>query len=204
MLYASFLISTFVEQLQSYAIASLVALVVVTLVLVGTSFRHRRHAEYVAALALMHAPYTTRETLFHCRSSLIEAGESPPGEGRMVDSLLLAEGAVREALPAIVRRYRADHVLTWAVLHEIDTEVRFLLTSSGKHNPRIVNLICGSAQSNYPKSNRPVSIQDLGLVTMSLQATIRAWYQAENAEDGPPPLNRGTLSKAAHIALLET
>jgi len=37
-----------------------------------------------------------------------------------MDVLFAADGAVREAVPAVVQRHRSAGVLTWALLHKIE------------------------------------------------------------------------------------
>jgi hypothetical protein len=99
-----------IGQLGAHTVSVLTALAAVTLALFGIGrWRHRRrvNAEHTAALALIRAPYTLREALSDCRSHLIESGETPPGWGGPMDSLIAADAAVRQALPAIVGRYRA-------------------------------------------------------------------------------------------------
>lgn len=96
--------------LGAHAAPVLTALAAVTLALFGVSrWRHRLrvNAEYAAALALIRAPYTLREALSDCRSHIIESGETPPGWRGPMDSLIAADAAVREALPAIVGKYRS-------------------------------------------------------------------------------------------------
>jgi hypothetical protein len=121
--------------LGAHAAPVLTALAAVTLALLGVSrWRHRLrvNAEHAAALALIRAHYTLREALSDCRSHIIESGKTPPGLGSPLDSMIAADAAVREALPAIVGRYRSAGVLTWALLHQIEAEVLADLASTGQ------------------------------------------------------------------------
>jgi hypothetical protein len=133
--------SNAIGQLGAHAAPALTALAAVTLAVFGVSrWRHslRVKAEYAAALALTRAPYTLREALSDCRSHIIASGETPPGWRGPMDTLIAADAAVREVLPAIVRRYRSAGVLTWALLHEIEADVLAHLASTGQHRKRPV------------------------------------------------------------------
>jgi hypothetical protein len=107
-----------IGQLGAHAVPLLTALAAVIHALIGIGrWRHRLrvNAEYAAALALIRAPYTLREALSDCRSHIVESGETSPGWGDLMDSMIAADAAVRAALPAMVGRYRSAGVLTWAV-----------------------------------------------------------------------------------------
>ncbi|MFM0334836.1 DUF2471 family protein [Paraburkholderia strydomiana] len=151
-----------IGQLAAHAAPVLITLAAVTLGLFDVSRWRRRlrvDAEYAAALASIRAPYTLREALSDCRSHIIESGETPPGWRGPMDTLIAADGAVREALPAIVRRYRSAGVLTWALLHEIEADVLAHLASTGQHRKRVLDLIRAPASLNYPRDERPASLK---------------------------------------------
>ena len=96
-----------VEELREHAVLSFAAM---CLVLFGARRWLRRlrvSAEYAAALALMRAPYSLREALADCRSHIIESGDSSPGRGGAMDLLIAADAAVRDALPALLQRYKS-------------------------------------------------------------------------------------------------
>jgi hypothetical protein len=187
-----------IGQLAAHAAPVLITLAAVTLGLFGVSRWRRRlrvNAEYAAALASIRAPYTLREALSDCRSHIIESGETPPGWRGPMDTLIAADGAVREALPAIVRRYRSAGVLTWALLHEIEADVLAHLASTGQHRKRVLDLIRAPASLDYPRDERPASFEGCDLVPVVFQAIEEVWRRAGDGERNAP------TPAAPHIGL---
>ncbi|MBT2793606.1 DUF2471 domain-containing protein [Paraburkholderia strydomiana] len=194
--------SNAIGQLGAHAGPVLTALAAVPLALFGISrWRRRRrvNAEYAAALALIRAPYTLREALSSCRSQIIECGETPPGRGGPMDSMIAADAAVREALPAIVGKYRSSGVLTWALLHEIEADVMAHLASTGQHRKRVLDLIRAPVRVDYPEDERPVSFEGCDLVSVVFQAIEEVWRRAEDERGIVPmsigPHTSGTVTK---------
>jgi hypothetical protein len=198
MLHLTFLSTLVVGQIQKYPTRPITALAVILLFVCAMNCWHRRrrtNAEYAAAIALTRASFTLRGALITCRSCLIATGETPPRSGGLLDSMLAAETTVREILPAIIGRYRAEGALTWASLHEMEAEVRVLLKTSGRYHPLVVDLICLPAEARYPKSAQPVSNEGFDLMPVSFQAIIHSWYQTKNVEDAPAQ-HQFTLNRA--------
>ncbi|WP_208716142.1 DUF2471 family protein [Paraburkholderia graminis] len=103
-----------------------------------------------------------------------------------MDTLIAADAAVREALPAIVRRYRSSGVLTWALLHEIEADVLAHLASTGQHRRRVLDLIRAPASLDYPRDERPASFEGCDLVPVVFQAIQEAWRRARDGERSAP------------------
>jgi hypothetical protein len=179
-----------IGQLGAHAVPVLTALTALGAVtLLGISrWRHRLrvNAEHAAALALIRAPYTLREALSQCRSHLIESGETPPGWGGPMDSMIAADAAIRQALPAIVGKYRPAGVLTWALLHEIEADVLTHLASAGQHPKRILDLLRAPASLDYPRDERPASFEGRDLVPVVFQAIEEVWRRAGSGDRNAP------------------
>jgi hypothetical protein len=95
--------------------------------------------------------------------------------GERMDVLFAADAAVREAVPAIVLRHRSAGVLTWALIHQIESEVLAEVAASGKHSPRMLNMLRAPAALDYPKDDRPVSFQGHDFVPPVFGAIDDAW-----------------------------
>lgn len=92
-----------------------------------------------------------------------------------MDVLFAAEAAVKEAVPAVVQRHRSAGVLTWAVLHRIESEVLADVASTGKHSKRILEMLRAPAAFNYPNDDRPASFEGHGFVPIVFGAIDEAW-----------------------------
>jgi hypothetical protein len=92
-----------------------------------------------------------------------------------MDVLFAAEAAVREAVPAVVQRYRSEGVLTWALLHTIESEVLADVAASGKHSKRILDMIRAPAALDYPKDERPASFEGHDFKPIVFGAIEDAW-----------------------------
>jgi hypothetical protein len=92
-----------------------------------------------------------------------------------MDVLFAAEAAVREAVPAVAHRHRSAGVLTWALLHTIESEVLADVAASGKHSKRILDMIRAPAALDYPKDERPASFEGHDFVPIVFGAIEEAW-----------------------------
>jgi hypothetical protein len=95
-----------------------------------------------------------------------------------MDSLIAADAAVRQALPAIVGRYRAAGVLTWVLLYEIEADVLTHLASRGQHHKRTLDLLRAPASLDYPRDERPASFEGGDLVPVVFQEIEEVWRRA--------------------------
>ncbi|AME28656.1 DUF2471 family protein [Burkholderia sp. PAMC 26561] len=92
-----------------------------------------------------------------------------------MDVLFAAEAAVRDAVPAVVQRHRSKGILTWALLHTIETEVLVEVANSGKHSKRVLDMIRAPAALDYPKDDRPASFEGHDFVPIVFGAIEDAW-----------------------------
>lgn len=92
-----------------------------------------------------------------------------------MDLLFAAVAAVKDAVPAVVSRHRAADVLTWALLHQIESEVLAEVAVSGTHSPRMLAMLRAPALLGYPKDERPVSFDGHEFVPPVLDAIVDAW-----------------------------
>ena len=130
----------------------------------------------------MRAPYSLREALADCRSHIIESGESPPGRGGAMDLLIAADAAVRDALPALVGRYKSAGALTWEVLYKIEADVLAHLAATGEHPKRVLDVIRAPAERNHPRDERPASFEGHDLVPVVFQAIEEAWRRLDKGD----------------------
>ncbi|MGF6781633.1 DUF2471 family protein [Paraburkholderia sp. GAS334] len=68
-----------------------------------------------------------------------------------MDVLFAVDAAVKEAIPTVVLRHRAAGVLTWALLHLIESEVLAEVAATGKHSARMLNMLRAPAVLGYPE-----------------------------------------------------
>ncbi|SAK70276.1 hypothetical protein AWB82_04205 [Caballeronia glebae] len=92
-----------------------------------------------------------------------------------MDQLLAADAAVKEAVPALVNRYRVAGVLTWAILHQIEADVLAEVAATGEHSHRVLNMLRASPALEYPKDDRPVSFEGHDFVPPVFGAVDDAW-----------------------------
>ena len=93
----------------------------------------------------------------------------------MIDELSRADDEVREIVPAIVSRHRSVGTLTWALLHEIESEVIDVLTAQGNYSKQVLNMMRAPKVIGYPTDNRPVSFEGHGAVALIFSAIEKAW-----------------------------
>ncbi|GAB5098161.1 DUF2471 family protein [Caballeronia sp. HLA56] len=94
-----------------------------------------------------------------------------------MDQLFAAEAAIRKVVPSVVVRYRAAGVLTWALIHQIESDVLAEVAASGKHSHRVLNMLRASPILDYPKDDRPVSFEGHDFVPPVFGAINDAWRQ---------------------------
>jgi hypothetical protein len=95
------------------------------------------------------------------------------GEG--MDQLFAVDAAVKEAVPAVVSRYRAGGILTWAILHQIEVDVLAEVAATGKYSHRLLNMLRASRALVYPKDDRLVSFDGHDFVPPVFGAIDDAW-----------------------------
>jgi hypothetical protein len=97
-----------------------------------------------------------------------------------MDSMIAADAAVRDALPAILGRYRSASVLSWALPHEIEADVLAHLASTGDHSKRVIDLIRAPATWDYRGDERPASFAGCDVAPVVFRAIEQTWRRAKN------------------------
>lgn len=92
-----------------------------------------------------------------------------------MDELMAADEAVEEAVRKVVERHRSSGILTWALLHQIETEVITYMTASGEFSSWVLNMIRSADVFGYPKNDRPVSFEGSGIVPIVFGEIDKAW-----------------------------
>lgn len=91
------------------------------------------------------------------------------------DDLTAADEAAKRAVPAVVMRYRESSILTWALLHRMESEVLAELAASGEHPEFALNLIRSAAVLGYPSDDRPVSFGGATVVPIIFRQIEKVW-----------------------------
>jgi hypothetical protein len=115
-----------------------------------------------------------------------------------MDVLFSANAAVKEAVPAVVRRHRAAGVLTWTLLHQIESEVLAEVAATGKHSARLLDMLRAPAALDYPKDDRPVSFE--GHETFTEHLRKRGGRLSRAGEEADKKNLAGIFTSAKHDA----
>jgi hypothetical protein len=92
-----------------------------------------------------------------------------------MEELWSAQTSTQESVSAVVVCHRAEGVLTWRLLHEIEREVLGEAAFTGKHPSRLLNMLRVPAVLDYPKGDRIVSFEGHDFVPLLLAAIDDAW-----------------------------
>ncbi|PVX85560.1 DUF2471 family protein [Paraburkholderia unamae] len=92
-----------------------------------------------------------------------------------MDVLFAAHAAVKDVVPVVVMRHRAAGILTWSLLHKIESEVLAEVAVSGKHSSRILDMLRAPEGLNYPKNDHPVSFEGSEFVPIIYGEIADAW-----------------------------
>ena len=96
-----------------------------------------------------------------------------------MDALFAAEADVREAIPAVVRRHRSVGILTWNLLHQIETEVLEEVPVTSKHSARILDMLRAPAALSYPHDDRAVSFDGHDFTSIVFGVVYDAWRRVD-------------------------
>lgn len=96
-----------------------------------------------------------------------------------MEPLFAAEAAVRAMVPNVVRRHRAEGILTWALLHRIEAEVLAEVAATGKHNKRFLEMLRAPEALRYPTDDRAVSFEGHEFVPIVFGAIEEAWRSVD-------------------------
>jgi hypothetical protein len=95
-----------------------------------------------------------------------------------MDVLFAADRAVKEVVTVVVLRHRAAGVLTWALLHRIESEILAEVAATGNHSTRILDMLRAPEGLDYPKDDRAVSFEGHDFVPIVFGAIDGAWRGA--------------------------
>ncbi len=95
-----------------------------------------------------------------------------------MEEMLAAQAAVREAAPAVVNRHRRAGVLTWALLHRIESELIASVAASRQHKKRVLDMLRSAWPNTYPEDERAVSFEGHDVVPFAFTVIEEAWHAA--------------------------
>jgi hypothetical protein len=83
--------------------------------------------------------------------------------------------AIREIVPAVVARHRERGTLTWALLHQLESEVVDIATETGDQDKDMLRMMRASPLFGYPNNDQPASFEGHGVVPPIMNAIERTW-----------------------------
>jgi hypothetical protein len=89
------------------------------------------------------------------------------------------EKAIQDAVPPIVRRHRSAGVLTWRLMHQIESEVIAAVDATGLHSRKLLGMMRSSPIMNYPKDDREVSLEGHEVVPIVFSEIHKAWRRVD-------------------------
>jgi hypothetical protein len=95
------------------------------------------------------------------------------------DALNKAEDAIKEMVPVVVRRHRAAGILTWRLMHQIESEVLSEVAKTGLHSRQLLSMLRSSGLMNYPKDDSEVSLKGHEAVPIVFSEVHEAWNRVD-------------------------
>lgn len=92
-----------------------------------------------------------------------------------MDEILQVEAAAAELIPAAVLRHREAGILTWALLHQIESEVLAEIEASGEHRKVIVNMIRAAPALGFKCDDSPVSLAGHQVLPILFDDIVDCW-----------------------------
>ena len=93
----------------------------------------------------------------------------------IMDDFAIAEKAVRAITENVVSRHRTAGVLTWSLMHQIESEVIEEAVLSGEHDPDVLNMMRAPMVMPYPRDNRAVSFAGHTAIPIVYGEVLAAW-----------------------------
>jgi hypothetical protein len=87
--------------------------------------------------------------------------------------------AIQEAAPAIVRRHRAAGILTWRLMHQMESELFAELEATGRHHPQLLRMMRSAGVMDYPKDDREFSMEGHDVAPAAFGALKEAWERVD-------------------------
>lgn len=83
--------------------------------------------------------------------------------------------AIREIVPTVVARHRKRGTLTWALLHQIESEVVDFAVKIDDQDKDILRMMMASPMLGYPNNEQPASFDGHEVVPPIMNAIERIW-----------------------------
>ena len=80
-----------------------------------------------------------------------------------------------QVVPEVVSRHRDAGILTWTLIHRIESEILEEVVESGQLSPTVAKMIKSHEAFRYPKDDRAVSFEGPGLMPIVFGAIQDAW-----------------------------
>jgi hypothetical protein len=90
-----------------------------------------------------------------------------------------AEDAIKEMVPVVVRRHRGVGILTWRLLHQIESEVLAEVAATGEHSRQLLSMLRSLGLMDYPKDDREVSLTGHEVVPVVFSEVVQAWSRVD-------------------------
>lgn len=94
-----------------------------------------------------------------------------------MDELERAGETVRAVAKTVVARHREVGVLTWALLHQLESEVLYEAARTGDHNKTVLNMLRAPSAMAYPKNDEAASLAGHGFVPIVFGEIVKAWIR---------------------------
>lgn len=99
--------------------------------------------------------------------------------GEFGNAMDRADDAIREIAPAVVRRHRAAGILTWRLMHQMESELFAELEATGRHSPQMLRMMRSQGVMGYPKDDREFSLEGHEVVPAAFIALEEAWARVD-------------------------
>lgn len=95
------------------------------------------------------------------------------------EALDRVEQAITELAPAVVRRHRSAGILTWRLMHQMESELFTELEATGQHSPQMLRMMRSQGVMGYPKDDREFSLEGHEVVPAAFTALEEAWARVD-------------------------
>ena len=85
------------------------------------------------------------------------------------------DDVLEEVVPPVVARYRDAGTLSWALIHQIESDVLKEALKSGRLSAQAANMVRSHEAFGYPRDDRPASFEGLGVLPIVFGAIQNAW-----------------------------
>ena len=85
------------------------------------------------------------------------------------------DDVLEEVVPPVVARYRDAGTLSWALIHQIESDVLKEALKSGRLSSPAVNTVRSHEAFGYPKDDRPASFDGHDVLPIVFGAIWDAW-----------------------------